>query len=192
MKSEPVKSLFTAQDELISAAKSGNGEAFELLCTSFKSNINSYILSLNVSPSERDDLYQEGLIGLLGAVRSYDYESSSFSTYASVCIKRSIISALRKINRNNRFEFFANPESDFSSTVSAQLPESKILDKESMREWYDAFINDLSPFEKRVFKMYIKGASYKKMASELSCAEKSIDNAITRIKSKLKRRLKQR
>ncbi len=192
MKSDLTKSLFTAQDELIRAARSGNGEAFETLCTSFKSNINSYILSLNVSPSERDDLYQEGLIGLLGAVRSYDYESSSFSTYASVCIKRSIISALRKINRNNRFELFANPESDFSSTVSVQLPESGILEKESIREWYDAFINDLSPFEKRVFKMYIKGASYKKMASELSCAEKSIDNAITRIKSKLKRRLKQR
>ncbi len=181
-----------AQQELIIASRNGSGEAFDVLCASFKPLIYSYIMSLNVSPSERDDLYQEGLIGLFKAVRSFDNESSSFSTYASICIKRSIISALRKLNRNNRFELSANPESDFSSVEWVPSPEYGVVERENSREWYNTFINDLSPFERRTFHMYMRGASYSRMAKELSCSEKSIDNAMTRIKAKLKRKIKQR
>lgn len=182
----------TAEQELIIASRNGSGEAFDTLCASFKPLIYSYIMSLNVSPSERDDLYQEGLIGLLKAVRSFDNESSSFSTYASICIKRSIISALRKLNRNNRFELSANPESDFSSAEWVPSPEYGVVERENSREWYNTFINDLSPFERRTFHMYMRGASYSRMAKELSCSEKSIDNAMTRIRAKLKRRIKHR
>lgn len=176
-----------ARRELIMASRSGDGESFEILCASFRPLIYKYIMSLNVQASERDDLYQEGLIGLLKAVRSYDHETSSFSTYAFVCIKRSIISALRKLNRNNRFELSADPNSVLPETLWEASPELGIVE----RERYDSFVNDLSPFEKSTFRMYMRGASYSQMASELSCSEKSIDNAMTRIKAKFKRRMKQ-
>ncbi len=180
----------TAQDELVAASVSGDGTAFELLASRFKNYINSYISTLNVSPHERDDLYQEGLIGLLKAVKSYDYESSSFSTYASVCIKSSIISALRKLNRNSRFELSANPEIDFTQNISTPSHEASVIQSSVISQGYDAFIHDLSPFERRVFRLYIQGWSYARMANELSKSEKSIDNALTRIKTKLKRRFK--
>lgn len=179
------------RDDLINASREGDAEAFEALCASFKPIIYSYITSLNVPTSERDDLFQEGLIGLLKAVRSFDHESASFSTYASICIKRSIISALRKLNRTNRFELSADPASDFTAKDTSPSPEYGVVERENARERYDTFVNDLSPFERRTLFMYMKGASYNRMAKELSCSEKSIDNAMTRIKSKLKRRTKQ-
>jgi RNA polymerase sigma factor, sigma-70 family len=177
----------TARRELIMASRNGDGSSFEILCASFKPWIYKYIMSLNVPASERDDLFQEGLIGLLKAVRSYDYESSSFSTYASVCIKRSIISALRKLNRNSQFELSADPSTVLPQNLWGKSPELDIVEHER----YASFVNDLSPFEKRTFRMYMCGASYSRMAEELSCSVKSIDNAITRIKAKLKRRMKQ-
>ena len=100
-------------------------------------------------------------------------------------------SALRKLNRTNRFELSADPASDFTAKDTSPSPEYGVVERENARERYDTFVNDLSPFERRTFFMYMKGASYNRMAKELSCSEKSIDNAMTRIKSKLKRRTKQ-
>ena len=87
------------EDRLIVQVKAGSSEAFAALAHRYIPLIKKLVGAAGVPPSERDDLTQEGLIGLLRAVRSYDNESSSFSTYASLCIKHSIISALRKYSR---------------------------------------------------------------------------------------------
>lgn len=190
MNENPVTYRQNTEYEWIIASRNGNAEAFEKLYQAYKPFIFSYIMSLNVPASERDDLFQEGLIGLLKAVRSFDRESSSFATYASICIKRSIISALRKFNRI-KVELSADPECDYAVSEYVPSPEAGVVERENAKERYRAFVAALSPFERQTFHLYIKGASYSRMAEELSCSEKSIDNAMTRIKSKLKRRMKQ-
>ncbi|MEG2003157.1 MAG: sigma-70 family RNA polymerase sigma factor [Clostridia bacterium] len=179
----------TAEYHIILAAKNGDSDAFDTLYKRYKSTIYGYISSLFIPLCEKDDLAQEGLIGLLKAVRSYDNASSSFATYASLCIKRSIISTLRKYNRNNRYELSADSAATSLSTEYVPSPEVGVVERESTKEWYRAFIVTLSPFEKKVFDLYIKGLSYLQMSITMSCSEKSIDNAMTRIKSKIKNRI---
>ncbi|MDL2287070.1 sigma-70 family RNA polymerase sigma factor [Eubacteriales bacterium OttesenSCG-928-G02] len=172
--------------DLIAAAKSGDSNAFEQLYKRYSAIINNYISYVSVPRSERDDLFQEGLIGLLKAIRTYDNISSSFATYASLCIKRSIISALRKYNRNNRIVLSANPTivSDMNDYVPS--PETDMVNNEEVNQRYEQFIYTLSKFERNTFNLYITGLSYASMAKKLNCSEKSIDNAVMRIKRKLK------
>ena len=178
-------------NDLLALAQNGDETAVAALIARMMPAIRKGAAAATAPGLDFEDAVQEGLIGLLKAVRSFDHESASFSTYASICIKRSIISALRKLNRTNRFELSADPASDFTAKDTSPSPEYGVVERENARERYDTFVNDLSPFERRTFFMYMKGASYNRMAKELSCSEKSIDNDMTRIKSKLKRRTKQ-
>lgn len=180
----------TAEYKLVVSSRSGDSDAFSILYGKYKSIIYGYISSLSVPLSEKDDLFQEGLIGLLKAVRSYDNESSSFATYASLCIKRSIISALRKYNRNYRYELSADPTATSLNMDYVPSPEADVVERESVHERYINFIGSLSSYETQTFTLYIKGWSYSAMAEKLSCSEKSIDNAMTRIKSKMKKWMK--
>ena len=84
------------EETLIESAKNGDNQAFELLAKSYKRVLDFHIKHIDTNPSNYDDLFQEGLIGLLKAVRSYDGKSASFATFASLCVRTSIISAVRK------------------------------------------------------------------------------------------------
>ncbi len=84
---------------LIAEAKSGSALAFERLAESYKRVLEYHINRLNPPPDLYDDLFQEGLIGLLKAVRSYDGKTSSFATFASLCVRNSIISGIRKLSK---------------------------------------------------------------------------------------------
>ena len=174
------------EDRLIVQVKAGSSEAFAALAHRYIPLIKKLVGAAGVPPSERDDLTQEGLIGLLRAVGSYDNESSSFSTYASLCIKHSIISALRKYSRVSCV-YLSDSPLELACSAGEESPEADLVDKENTKALYDTVSTILSPLEGRVLEMYLSGASYKVMASALSKEIKSIDNAVQRIKAKIKR-----
>ena len=177
------KKNMTAEYELILAARNNDESAFEQLYKTYLPSVFGCVSSFQVPASEKDDLVQEGVIGFLKAVRTYDNSSSSFPTYASLCIKRSVISALRKYSRANRLISPSDLPEEKGTNVT---PETQLIDREEDRQHYLQFIKNLSEFERQTLTLYISGMSYASMAEKLSCPVKSVDNAITRIKRKIK------
>lgn len=179
-----------AENDLVNSAKQGNARAFELLAAKYQRLLDWYVRQLNLPVSEKDDFIQEGLIGLLKAVRTYDNKSSSFLTYASLCIKNSIISAVRKYSKNFSTLVSYDDISDNTIPDVKGSPESSFIDRESIGILYNKVFSVLSPYELDVFEMYLSGMSYSDMASKLNREPKSVGNAVYRIKKKLKQTLK--
>ncbi len=174
------------ESALVASAKEGDSDAFDLLASRYQGFLSSYISSLSVLPSEKEDLMQEALIGLLRAVRSYDTEKAGFSTYVSACVKNSVISYLRRYGRQNK----VLPMEDVSSAggdYDANTPELHFIDHESTAQLQQKVFSVLSPYETKVFEMYLAETPYALIAKRLNKNEKSIDNAIQRIKAKLKK-----
>jgi RNA polymerase sporulation-specific sigma factor len=175
---------------LIDSAKQGNARAFELLAAKYQRLLEWYVRQLNLPVSEKDDFIQEGLIGLLKAVRTYDNKSSSFLTYASLCIKSSIISAVRKYNKSFGTLVSYDDISDDTIPDVTGSPESNFIDRESIGILYNKVFSVLSGYELSVFEMYLSGMSYDGMAAKLNREPKSVGNAVYRIKKKLKQTIK--
>ncbi|MBR6594395.1 MAG: sigma-70 family RNA polymerase sigma factor [Clostridia bacterium] len=171
---------------LVASAKEGDSDAFGALASRYHGLLYSYISSLGVDESEREDLMQEALLGLLRAVRSYDSDRSSFATYVSACVKNSITSYLRRSGRQVR----SFPVEDVYSVCEngdGESPELILIDMESTAQLMKKVFSVLSPYEKKVFEMYLAEIPYASIAKRLNKNEKSIDNAIQRIKAKLKK-----
>lgn len=180
----PEKELSVSEEALIVSAKNGDERAFELLAKSYKRVLEYHIRHIDQNPSDYDDLFQEGLIGLLKAVRSYDGKSSSFSTFASLCVRNSIISGVRKYaNQTSKTVTLSEPVLEEETSPSA---EEILLDGVRARLLYDKVYNALSPYEKNVFEMYLSDMSYESIAFVTGKSVKSISNAVFRIRNKLK------
>lgn len=174
---------------LIARAKQGDDRAFAELEALYRKIINLYIKKYTPSfrNVEHEDLFQEGLVGLLKAVRTYDGCSSAFATYASTCIRHSIISALRSYSQSEGKLVPLDEES--KALVSESSPENDFIDRESSSVLYDRVFSELSSYEKSVFELYLTDLSYAEIARELGKTEKGIANAICRIRRKLKKLL---
>ncbi len=171
---------------LVSAAQAGDQQAFELLVSRYNSVLNLYARTYSSNQSDIDDFVQEGLCGLLKAVRTYDGRSSAFSTYASVCIKNGVISAARKYGRQQD-RLVSYEESVTESDVPTQhSPETIIIDKESTAFLYRSIQSVLSKYEAVVFEMYLSEMPYATMAELLGKPVKSVENAVRRIRTKIK------
>lgn len=172
--------------ELVKAARGGDDTAFEELVRRYLRIINWYADRYSHTPHDKDDYLQEGLCGLLRAVRTYNGISSSFSTYASVCIRTGIITAVRKNGRDNgRLVSYDETltESDGSDSIS---PEDIIIQKESTDFLYERFKSVLSEYESNVFDLFLLGLTYGDIALCLKTSSKSVENAVRRIRTKLK------
>lgn len=135
---------------------------------------------------ERDDLYQEALLALLRALHSYDPQKSSFRTYSAACVRRQIYSALRAgLRQKNRalLDYVSFDDLDF---VSVDGPESDWIQQEELRDRREKAFSALSPFENAVLGFYLRGLSYREIAEKLGKTEKSIGNALSRVRSKLR------
>ena len=172
---------------LIARARLGDGEAFATLVESYKRLVYWHIShsASFVSAADEEDLYQEGLVGLLKAVRTYDGVSSAFATYASSCICHSVISAARRLRKQNGDVV----PLDDTELVSGSSPESDLLDRESISLLYERVFSGLSEYERSVFELYLSDRSYAEIARLMGKSEKSIANAICRIRRKLKKLL---
>lgn len=136
--------------------------------------------------SDLEDLTQEGLLALCNAIESFDCENgASFSSFADACVTNRIRTAAQIIakHKQNDLTVIAD-ENDIADADSS--PENICLEKESDKNIKKMVGSVLSPLEKRVFELYLDGRSYREIAEILGISEKSADNAVFRIRKKLK------
>ncbi len=174
-------------EQLVQLYKSGSQDAFTELYNRYKSVVKFHCRKFFWIGSEIEDITQEGMKGLFNAVQTYKEGVASFKTYASLCIKTSILTAIKKYNENKTAKFNGNISIEsiegFSHLVTT--PEELVLDKESDNEILLKIYKDLSKREKEVLKLYLEGLNYVEIAENLNLDVKAVDNALVRAKSKI-------
>lgn len=181
-----------ADEQLVVSSKNGNNEAVAVLVTRMLPAIRSIASgSSGVYGIDREDLIQEGLIGLLSAIRSFDScREASFRTFAGVCISNSIRSAVRKTLGKTEIPLKAIVSIDDAAYLpSSHLddPQNIIVGNEEAVRLIKHMDKQLSKTEHSVLQLYLLGDSYSVIAKKLSLPnEKSVDNALQRIRKKLK------
>ncbi|MBR6407337.1 MAG: sigma-70 family RNA polymerase sigma factor [Clostridia bacterium] len=172
---------------------SGDNKAADTLIKRYYPLIRSRANELcRSSTVEREDLSQEGLIGLLFAVNSFDYEKgASFRTYAMLCAERMMLSRLRHENKNSaipreRLVYIDSGESRDIAASSSSEPESIIISGEETERISRKINSDLTELEKRTFLLYLSGCSYLEIAQRINASPKTVDNALQRVRRKLR------
>lgn len=199
-KSTKEKNNELKDEEMVKKAKQGNEEALDYIINKYKDVVNMKVSKYFMVGAEREDIIQEGLIGLYKAIKSFDSnnENSSFKTFANICIERQLITAIKTSNRQKHMPLnsylslnMSAYEDDEADTVIDVLDSNTTedpLDTITKKEYYiaveDAIDKSLSPFEKKVLQRFAQGESYIQIADKLNTPVKSIDNAIQRIRKK--------
>lgn len=185
--------------ELITFSREGNAVAEEALASRYAQLVRVCARPFFLAGGDSEDLLQEGMIGLLSAIRNFDLNCGvSFRTYAEQCIRNRIISAITSASRqkhsplNQRisFEYLLNEEPNglqSPNTDFTRRTEDQVLAKEWEEELLVVNAKQLSRFEREVLVMYLQGLSCKEIAKSLNRPEKSIDNAVQRIRRKIMR-----
>lgn len=181
-------------------AAAGDSDAEEALAERYVRSVRICARPLFLAGGDSEDLIQEGMLGLLSAIRQYDPTANvPFKTYAELCINRRLYSAVRSASRlkhlplNNGvpLDSILSEESQPQATnypeANRRITEEQVLARESEKELHSAFSQYLSGFEAKVLQLYLSGLSYAEMAAQTHKSEKSIDNAVQRIRRKLSR-----
>lgn len=191
-------------DEIIMHARAGSREAFEYLINKYKNFVRSKARAYFLIGADREDIIQEGMIGLCKAIRDYKPDKlSSFRAFAELCITRQIITAIKTATRQkhiplNSYVSLNKPlyDDDSDRILIDIIGQSSVLDPEQMiinREEYsgieDKIAQILSELEWEVLSLYLEGRSYQEISEELDRHVKSIDNALQRVKRKLEKHL---
>lgn len=186
-------------ETLVEKIKQGDKSAQSCLFERYKDIVNLKANKFYIIGAEKEDMAQEGLIGLYKAIKGFDPEKqNSFKTFANLCIERQLITAIKSSNRqkniplNSSFSLnlSAYDESDDTTvldildTKTAEDPLDTITKKEYLQFVENKIDESLSSFEKQVLDRYIQGESYNDIASNLETPIKSVDNAIQRIRKK--------
>ncbi|MBQ9141653.1 MAG: RNA polymerase sporulation sigma factor SigH [Lachnospiraceae bacterium] len=190
---------------LIDRLRDGESSIVDYIMDKYKFLVRSKAQSMYILGADTEDLIQEGMIGLFKAVRDYDCgRDASFFTFAELCISRQMYTAIQAAQRKKHWPLNSyvslNSEGkeqeehsglgELLSTGQGGDPETLFLDKERM-EYLEAQIDkELSAFEKQVLDLYMTGMTYSQIARVLGRDEKSTDNALQRVKSKIKKILK--
>lgn len=176
--------------EAVAHAARGNQDAFRTVAQQFEPMIYKLLATFDPPESERDDWFQEGLIGLYKAVLMYNPGLSSFGTFAYLCIKRSMISAVEAYNKktNRLSQFPENPDEEFGEADGSLRfdPQVLLLHREAYTSLLERIDSHLSDYENTVLRLFLTGVSHDRIAQKLDTSRKSVDNAISRIRRKLK------
>ena len=192
---------------IVEAAKNGEKKAVDMLIKKYKSFVRIKARSYFLIGADREDIIQEGMIGLYKAIRDYKPDKlSSFKAFAELCITRQIITAIKTATRQkhiplNSYVSLNKPIYDEESDrtlldiISGHKitdPEELIICKEEMIQIETKIGEVLSELECEVLMLYLQGRSYQEIADDLNRHVKSIDNALQRVKRKLERYLEMR
>lgn len=190
--------------ELVQKAQHGDFEAMEVLMERYKNFVRGKARTYFLIGADREDIIQEGMIGLFKAVRDFDVEKQAhFRSFAELCVKRQIITAIKTATRQkhiplNTYVSLSRPvyEDDSEKTLLDLLsteyildPEQILINQEALGITEKRIYMTLSEFEKSVLTYYINGKSYQEIAILLEKEPKSIDNAIQRVKRKIAKQL---
>lgn len=193
----------TADEALCSLAASGDRIAEEALVMRYNRLVRVCARPYFLAGGDSEDLIQEGMVGLLNAIREYDPgKGSSFRTYAETCIRNRILSAIRAAARDkhtplNHYVSYETPLLDgntdsyplSASRQPQQNPEDLLISREERRERLGTLKGQLSGFEAQILDLYLRGLSYVEIASEVDRSPKAVDNAVQRIRRKVAQHL---
>jgi len=199
---EAHNSIFSSlkDEELALRAKNKDNLAYESLVMRYKNLVRFKARSYFLIGADKEDIVQEGMIGLFKAIRDFrDENLASFKVFAEVCITRQIITAIKTATRNkhiplNTYVSFNTPVYDDDSGITLEdiigekktsNPEELVIIEENLKSIKGKIEETLSSFEYHVLEGYLSGSSYQDIALELGKHVKSIDNALQRIKRKL-------
>ncbi len=183
----------TAADEVLCRqAQAGDQLAEETLIVRYARTVRRCAHPLFLMGGDAEDLFQEGLLGLLSAIRDYrDDRSAGFGTYAETCIRNRLSSAVLTANRLKHAPLNTSVPLDGQEAEelrSASSPEQEVIGREESRELSQMLQGILTPTESRVLDRYCDGYSYREIADQLGVTTKTVDNAVQRIKRKLAKR----
>jgi RNA polymerase sporulation-specific sigma factor len=195
-------------EELIDQLRCGESQITDYIMEKYKNLVRKNAKSMYILGADNDDLIQEGMIGLFKAIRDYDSgRDASFYTFADLCISRQIYKAVQASNRekhtplNSYISLYSNMSENGNDGAPMELvnvlqsevetnPEQLIIDQENVAHIEAIIDKELSSFEKQVLDLYLTGMSYSQIAKVLSRDEKSTDNALQRLKAKLRKAVK--
>lgn len=196
-----------SDEELLEKIRANDKNALEYLMCKYKDLVESKVGKYFIIGAEKEDIIQEGLIGLYKAIKDYkEDKQSSFKSFANLCIERQLITAIKSSNRQKHMPLnsylslnmnaYDNDEGNNETQVMDVLdtniiedPLDTITKKEYMLNVENIIDTSLSDFEKKVLNRYIQGESYVKIAEKLEAPVKSVDNAIQRIRRKTAKNL---
>ncbi len=195
-------------DELIDRLRRGESAITDYICDKYKNLVRSKAKSMFILGADNDDLIQEGMIGLFKAVRDYDMgRDASFYTFAELCISRQMYTAVQAAKRRKHLPLntyvsldskgsFSGEEERESPNLAEVLadrvemnPEELFLDKERVAYLEKTIEEELSDFERQVLDLYMTGMSYTEIAKVLGRDGKATDNALQRLKAKIRKKL---
>lgn len=176
-------------EELISRIRAGEDGAEEVLILRYMSYVRSFSRSYFLTGGDFEDIIQEGMIGVVKAISQFDEaRHASFRTFAASCIRNRIYSVIRDSNRGKNLPLnnYISLETLLPSEMQVSPdPADGLISKEAFDELSASVEKLLSKFEKRVFDLYLEGLSYSEISERVSKPEKSVDNAVQRIRKKL-------
>lgn len=194
-------------EELLERLRDGEESITDFIMVKYKDVVRNKAKAMFILGADRDDLMQEGMIGLFKAIRDYDSgRDASFYTFAELCIARQIYTAIQTSRRQKHVPLntYVSIYATFSEQGSKEggeeenllnlltngqeeNPESMMIAKENCKRLEKIMESELSSFEKQVIELYVTGMSYAQIAKVLGREEKATDNAIQRIKTKMRR-----
>lgn len=190
-------------EELIDRLRDGEEQITDYIMDKYKHLVRSKAGTMYILGADRDDLIQEGMIGLFKAIRDYDCgRDASFFTFAELCISRQMYSAVQAAGRmkhiplNSYISLYGNGSQRGGEEENGILsmladhglnPEDLVIDKESVELLEKRMEQELSSFEKQVLDLYMTGMSYTQIAKVLGRDEKSTDNALQRLRGKIRK-----
>lgn len=197
-----------SDSELIDRLRGGEDAIMDYICYKYKNLVRNKAKSMFILGADTEDLIQEGMIGLFKAVRDYDAgRDASFYTFAELCISRQMYTAVQAAKRekhqplNTYVSLDSRPEkntvgekdnlslADSLADLKELSPEEVVLDRERMEDLERSIESQLSEFEQQVLDLYMTGMSYREIAKVLGRDEKATDNALHRLKSKIRKLL---
>lgn len=189
-----------SDEEIVLKAKGGNKLAQEKIINKYEQFVRNKAKSYFLIGADKEDIYQEGMIGLYKAIKGFDNcKQNTFKTFANLCIERQLITAIKSSNRQKHMPLNSylslntsayDDEGDGTELLETfevdtiEDPLETIMKQESFNEIQNAVQKSLSKFEGQVLERYMQGESYEVIAKRLDTPVKSVDNAIQRIRKK--------
>ncbi len=187
-------------EEIIVEIQNGNEQALTYLLNKYKPLVNNKVGKYFIIGAEKEDIIQEGMIGLYKAIKSFDQEKQNkFKTFANICIERQLITAIKTSNRQKHMPLnscislntsaYSNEDDGVElletyNNKTFEDPLETMMKKEYYKEIEKAITESLSKFEKQVLDRLVLGESYEVIANRFDTPVKSVDNAIQRIRKK--------
>lgn len=208
-KGDHVSEIGTSDEELILTLRDGDDKIIDFIMEKYKELVRRKAGSMFILGADKEDLIQEGMIGLYKAVRDYDPgRDASFATFADLCVSRQMYKAVEAGNRkkhaplNSYISIYEDEGDKAGAQESANIlemilsetgksPEDMVIDREQTQSLEHKIYDSLSDFERKVLNLRLTGLEYTAIAKILGRDEKSTDNALSRIKVKVRKILEQ-